>query len=267
MANNNEVIERAARAGFFTKGVLYILLGGLSIQAAWQGGRAAGSKDAVQTAASQPFGTILVGLLGVGLLGYALWNAVQALYDTEGKGSDWKGIATRVGYGVSCFVHLGLAWTCARLAMGTGERGGRQLWLDRLLASDFGPALLATAGTAVIVFGGSQMYAAYAEKYREPLNMSGASPTERRVIDVSGKVGSYARGLVFMVIGYALVRGAMGESAWREGGVKGALEEIGRSPAGPIGLAIVSLGLLLYGAFLVGAARYRRVASERVSHG
>lgn len=267
MSTEHRMIERAARAGYLTKGVLYILLGALSVQAAWEGGRAAGSKEAAQTAASQPFGTVLVALIAAGLVGYAIWNVLQALYDTENKGTDWKGVVKRLGFGVSAAIHLGLAWTCARLAMGNGERGERQVWLDRVLASDFGPVLLGTTGAAVIGFGASQLYVAYSEKYCEPLNLSAANHNERQVIDVSGKVGSYARGVVFVIVGYALLRGAFGGSVRLDGGIKAALEEISRSPAGPIGLSVVSMGLLLYGAFLVAAARYRRVTSERVRHG
>src|SRR5690606_5028619 len=114
----------------------------------------------------------------VGLVGYAIWNTVQALYDTENKGNEWKGVLTRLGFGVSAVIHLGLAWTCARLAMGNSEQGGRQVWLDRVLASDFGPVLLGTAGAAVIAFGASQLYAGYAKKYCEPLNMSEANHHE-----------------------------------------------------------------------------------------
>lgn len=264
MTETNRTIERAARLGYLTKGVLYVMLGALSIRAAWEGGRAAGSEEAARKTASQPFGTVLVAAIGLGLLGYAVWKALQAIYDTENHGTGWKGLAQRAGYATSSVIHLGLAWTCAGLAMGAGEQGRRQLWLDPLLASDFGPLLLGVSGTGVMVFGLSQLHAAYTRKYNAPLNLSEAGATERRLIDVSGKVGSSARGVVFLIVGYALLRAALGESAWREGGVRSALEEIGRSPAGWIGLSVVSLGLLLYGLFLVAAARYRRLGVERV---
>lgn len=276
MNEKNPNIERMARAGYLTKGILYVLLGALSVQAAWQGGKAAGSEDAARTAASQPFGTVLVAIISVGLFAYAVWKILQAIYDTEGKGNDWKGIAKRVGYVFSSVIHLGLAWTCARLAMlpggmssrGTarGEQGGseRQLWLDRLLASDFGPTLLIAAGVGVLVFGAFQVHAAYSGKFLEPLNMNEASSGERRLIELSGKVGFTARGLVFLVVGYTLVRGGIAERAVLEDGVKGALNEIATSSAGAVGLFVVSVGLTLYGAFLVAAARYRRVTTDQV---
>lgn len=274
MANEkNPNIERMARAGYLTKGILYVLLGALSMQAAWQGGKAAGSEDAARTAASQPFGAVLVAIICVGLLAYAVWNVLQAVYDTEGAGTDWKGILKRAGYVFSSVLHLGLAWTCARLAtsssgMSRGERvsngSEHQLWLDRVLTSDFGPALLMSAAIGVLVFGAVQLRAAFTGKFMNPLNLAEASAGERRVIEVSGKVGFAARGLVFLVLGYTLVRGGLAQRTVLEDGVKGALNEIATSSVGAVGLFIVSVGLTLYGGFLVGAARYRRVTAERV---
>lgn len=281
MNEKNPNIERMARAGYLTKGILYILLGALSVQAAWQGGKAAGSEEAARTAATQPFGTVLVAIISVGLFAYAVWKILQALYDTEGKGKDWKGIAQRIGYVFSSVIHVGLGWTCARLALSSGSSGGLssggsasseqssntsegQLWLDRLLASDFGPALLIAVGVGVLVFGAVQLRTAYSGKFLEPLNMNEASSGERRLIEVSGKVGFTARGLVFLVVGYTLVRGGLAGRAVLGDGVKGALNEIATSSAGAVGLFVVSVGLTLYGAFLVAAARYRRVTADQV---
>jgi hypothetical protein len=273
MANEkNPNIERMARAGYLTKGILYALLGALSMQAAWQGGKAAGSEDAARTAAAQPFGAVLVGTICVGVFAYAVWNVLQAVYDTEFAGNDWKGLLKRAGYVLSSLLHLGLAWTCARLATSGGMSHGQrapngadhQLWLDRVLASDFGPALLTAAAVGVLVFGAVQLHAAYTGKFMHPLNLAEASTGERRAIELSGKVGFTARGLVFLVLGYTLVRGGLAERAVLADGVKGALNEIATSSVGAIGLFIVSVGLTLYGAFLVGAARYRRVTAARV---
>lgn len=243
------------------------------MQAAWQGGKAAGSEDAARTAASQPFGYVLVGVISLGIFAYAVWNVLQAVYDTEGVGNDWKGTLKRVGYVLSSLIHLGLAWTCVQLA--TSSRGTsrverasdgseHQLLLESVLASDFGPAVLMTAAIGVLVFGAVQMRAAYTGNFLNPLNMAEASAGERRLIALSGKVGFAARGLVFFVLGYALLRGGLAERAVLEDGIKSALNEIATSSVGAMGLFVVSVGLTLYGAFLVGAARYRRVTAARV---
>src|SRR3712207_8754013 len=55
--------------------------------------------------AEMPFGTLLLGAVAVGLAGYTLWRFVQALLDTEGKGSELKGLWVRGAYLVSAVIH------------------------------------------------------------------------------------------------------------------------------------------------------------------
>lgn len=62
--SQSEWVEKAARVGYLTKGVLYLTLGGLSVMAAWMGGKASGSEEAVRTIGEQPFGQVLLVLVG-----------------------------------------------------------------------------------------------------------------------------------------------------------------------------------------------------------
>jgi hypothetical protein len=68
-------IERLARFGYAAKGIVYILVGFLAFQAAFNwGGRVTGTKGAFFTIASQPFGRVMLFLVAVGLLGYVIWR-------------------------------------------------------------------------------------------------------------------------------------------------------------------------------------------------
>ena len=72
-------IERLARFGYAAKGVVYVLVGFLAFQAAFNwGGKITGTQGAFQTIASGPFGKVLLFLVAVGLLGYVVWRFVQA---------------------------------------------------------------------------------------------------------------------------------------------------------------------------------------------
>ena len=78
---------------------MYAVIGVLALRQALEvGGKTTGTGGAVKTLGSQPFGIFLLVVVGVGLLGYMLWKFVQAIADTEDKGSDAKGIARRIGY-------------------------------------------------------------------------------------------------------------------------------------------------------------------------
>src|SRR5687768_10033020 len=99
-----------ARFGYAAKGAVYIIIGALAALAAFNiGGRTTDTRGALVEILYQPYGKYLLAAVAVGLFGYSLWRIVQGIKDTEDKGSDFKGIATRIGYAVIGLVYAGLA--------------------------------------------------------------------------------------------------------------------------------------------------------------
>ncbi|HLZ63416.1 MAG TPA: DUF1206 domain-containing protein, partial [Ktedonosporobacter sp.] len=67
-------MSRLARFGYATKGVVYLIIGGLAVQLAiGHGGSATDQHGALQTIYDQPFGKFLLAIVALGLLGFALW--------------------------------------------------------------------------------------------------------------------------------------------------------------------------------------------------
>jgi hypothetical protein len=104
-----------ARCGYAAKGVVYLIIGGIAAQVAIGArGAVTDQKGALQTILAQPFGRILLGVVAIGLFGFALWCFIQAVFDTEGKGIKAKGLIARIGYaavgycrpGAFCLWHL-----------------------------------------------------------------------------------------------------------------------------------------------------------------
>src|SRR5437764_407493 len=72
------------RAGYAAVGIGYIIIGVLAAQAAvGVGGDTTDTGGALAHIVLAPFGRFLVGAVGVGLAGYAVWRLLQALLDTE----------------------------------------------------------------------------------------------------------------------------------------------------------------------------------------
>src|ERR687883_364060 len=108
-ATGNPWFERLARFGYASKGVVYVIAGVLSARAAFGlGGATTDSRGALLTILSEPFGKVMLVLIGVGLIGYVLMRLVQAFMDPEHKGSDAKGIVGRIGYLIGGLVYAGL---------------------------------------------------------------------------------------------------------------------------------------------------------------
>jgi hypothetical protein len=258
-------LERFARVGYVAKGVVYIVIGILAARAAFgAGGRTTGSRGAMETIVDQPFGRVMLAVIAVGLLGYAIWQLIAAAADTERKGSEPKGLALRAGQAGRALIYASLALSAVRLTM--GERGGdgggdaaAEGWTARLMAVPFGRWLVGLVGVGIIGYGFYQLYRAYRAKVRKHLDLSRAGATEAEWIVRLGRFGIGARGIVFGIIGWFLVRAAMEYDPQRASGLGGALATLERQQYGPWLLGIVALGLVAYGLYQLANARYRRI--------
>src|SRR5438105_11626392 len=148
---------RLARLGYTVKGIVYVVIGWLAgMLAIGHGGKATDQSGAIQTINSLPLGKFLLVVVAIGLLGFALWSFIQALFDTEGKGRDAKGIASRIGYAVVGASYALLSYATFQIVAGTGSGASNstsrtQDWTALLLNQHFGPALVIIVGIGVLV--------------------------------------------------------------------------------------------------------------------
>jgi len=72
ISNLKKSYKTAAVIGFVSKGIIYVVIGVLSLMAALNmGGDSSGTNQALLFLKKQPFGQVLLLLLGVGLLCYS----------------------------------------------------------------------------------------------------------------------------------------------------------------------------------------------------
>src|ERR1700737_4273218 len=72
------------RAGFAARGVVYLIVGWLALLAAFGSGAASPDKQSALEAISQlPLGTVLLGVVAVGLFAYAGWGLAGGVFDPE----------------------------------------------------------------------------------------------------------------------------------------------------------------------------------------
>ena len=256
-------IERLARFGYASKGAVYFLVGLLAVQAAFgPGGKKTGTEGALKTLVQQPFGQFLLGLVAFGLISYAMWRFVEAINDPENKGTDIKGIVTRLSYMTNGFAYAGLAWTSIQIIIGSASSGGentKQNWTERLLNQPFGQWLVGTIGVGVIVFGSYYLYRAFTAKFRRKLDLSELSSVAREWVIAICRFGLAARSIVFFLIGWFVIEAAYMAQASQVGGLNEALETLAAQPYGPFLLTVVALGLMAYGVYMVVQARYRQL--------
>jgi hypothetical protein len=256
-------VEKLARLGYAAKGVVYLIIGGIAARAAFGSGeRVQGSQGALRTILEQPFGKFLLGLVALGLAGYALWRFVQAGLDPEHGGrTDGGGAAKRVGYAISGVIHAGLALAGARMVMGGGGGGGDRTddWTATLMRQPAGRWLVAAVGLGILSYGAYALYRAYAVKLDKRLDLSRMSPAARTWAVRSGRAGIAARGVVFAIMGFFLLRAALRSNPGEARGLDGALQALQQQSYGPWLLGLVAIGLVGYGIYQLVEARYRRI--------
>jgi hypothetical protein len=73
---------RSGRFGFIARGIVFLIVGGFLIQAAWyyDSSKAKGLDGALQNLIQQPFGPWLLGGVALGLVAYGLYMLVEARY-------------------------------------------------------------------------------------------------------------------------------------------------------------------------------------------
>lgn len=235
------------RIGFATRGILYLVIAYLVIRA----GRAEDPAGALEYVGNGS-GRVLLAVMAVGLLGYGIWRLTDAAFDIERHGTDRKGIVERIGAGISGIVHLLLTWQAVNLirglrAAGNGAQAGTQVALDLP-----GGTVLVMLG-AVIVFGVGVIQLVKAAKgsflqYLEPQIAS------QPWAQWSGRAGYAARGVVFMICSFLLLKAGMNDQASQAGGMAQALSWL-TSPTD----IVIGVGLFGFGVFGLIEARYRRL--------
>jgi hypothetical protein len=259
-------VATLARLGYATIGVVYVMIGTLATQAALgTGGALEDTRGVLVTIARQPFGRLLLGAIALGLSGYVLWRFVQACVDPERKGTDARGLLTRLGCAVSGVAYAGLAVLAARMALGTGGRGGHgveQEWTAVVLAQPFGAWLVCLIGGILIGVGLTHFYRAYTAHFMQEYATGEMSTRQQRWAKWLGQWGLAARGVTFGIIGGFLLYAGVSADPSEARGLGGALVAVAQQPYGPWLLGVVALGLAAYGLFCLSQALYRRVVTH-----
>jgi hypothetical protein len=253
------VIERLARLGYASIGVVYMIAGGFAVAAGLdRGGGTGGHERALSLIVRQPFGRVALGVIAAGLLGYTVWRFVSALTDSEHRGSDGKGLAIRAGSFFRGVVYAFITLEVIRLMVhrrgGSGGDAQARHWTAALMEQPFGRWIVALMGVGIVAYGAYQLYKAWDAKLSKRLSIGEIDDRVRRKVVAISRFGIGARGIVFFVIGGSLVVAAMKHNPSAARTTSGALSVM----PDPL-LTVVAFGLIAYGVYALVNARYRRM--------
>ena len=262
---------KIGRAGWFAKGVVYLIAGVLALEVAakasgWAaatstaGNQEASPVGAIKTVAGSGGGTLLLWLLAIGMLLYACWRVVSAFLPGD---TGAKAMARRIGYIVSAVMYTTFAITAIALARRTPTSAdGNKKVTDMsasIMSHSAGRLLIGLVGLIVIAAGLYRISKGVTMDVNDELDMSGMSRARVTWTKRLGAIGEVGRGIGFGLVGFFLLRSAMTYNAAEATGLDGALRRLAVQSWGVVVVVVVGIGFAAYGVFCVATFTHRRL--------
>jgi hypothetical protein len=275
LARRHPEVVLLARAGWLAKGLVYGLVGVLTFKIALDttepaatttgsdpAGGEASQSGAISEIAQNSWGEIALWAVAIGLGLYALWRIVSILLPAQNTAKAW---ATRAAYAVSAIVYTFLAFSAVSFARsGQSSKESENARIERftrdLMENSGGRWLVGLLGAAIVAIGVFFAYRAATADFEDEL-AGGVGPVSRHHLVRMGQIGWFGRAAMMGLIGLFLVRAAIQFDPAEAEGLDGALHRLAQTSWGPIAVAVVGIGLILYGAYCVLSAPVQRLKS------
>jgi hypothetical protein len=257
--SRRDALRATARAGLVARGVVYGVIGILAFKLALgSGGKTESQAGALKTIADQTFGDVLLIVLAIGLGAYAIWRMIAGV---AGARPDEDGaLQRRVSAIASGVVYAALCYTAIKIiAGGHGSSGSPRHATAGVLGWPGGPVIVAIAGVVLIGVGAYQAYKGISRDFEEDSDVERMASGTRTAFDAVGVTGHVARAVIFLLIGYGLIKAAFDYSAKSAVGLDGALQKLAHASLGPVLLGAVALGFVAFALYSIADARYHKV--------
>ena len=270
-AREHPAIVKFGRIGWVAKGVVYSLVGVLSLIVglnardaggdAASGGQEASQTGAITRIAESSYGVVLLYVVAAGLVVYALWRLMSVLLPADNDVKTWL---TRAGYLVSAVTYLFLAWTAVTLARrprssGESEDARVERFTRDVMNDDLGRAAVFAIGAVLLVLAAVFLWKAVSAHFESHLLPGSVGPVSHQTLVLLGRIGWVGRAGMMALIGFFLVRAAVTFDASEAEGLDGSLRRAASSTIGLVLVVVVGAGLLVFGAFCILSAPKQRL--------
>lgn len=256
-------LSAIARTGYIAKGAVYFMVGLLTLQAAiGMGGQTSDATDALREFIYQPFGTVLlIGIL-IGLVAHAIWRILQGVIDPENRGKGPETLFFRLIDFLTGCLYLSLSFAAWQILQGLNAQNSDQnteVWVGRILELPYGNWLVMVCAVAILVGGLYQFYTAWKAGFEYSFDNFNMSQAEQNTLRWLGRIGISAWGVVYCMVAYLFYNASVTFDADEAGGLAEALSALQNQPFGTWTLRITAVGLVTYGVYLLILSRYHKV--------
>jgi Domain of Unknown Function (DUF1206) len=256
-AKHSTLLDWTIRLGLVSYGVVHLLVAWLALQLAWGSpeGRASGT-GALRELASQPFGEVLMWIVGIGFFALVIWQGIEAAIghtDEEGGKRTFK----RVVSAVKALIYAFLGVTAIRFAIGAGGGGSSEESMTaQLMKMSGGPFLVGLVGLVIVGVGIGLIVKAFNGSFLKKLKPRGRSGELGRAVTWLGRSGYASKGVAYGIVGGLFLWAAVTFDPQKSGGLDDALATLLDQPFGPFLVTLIALGIACYGLFCFVWARH-----------
>ncbi len=254
-------LKKYSQVGIASKGVVYLLAGGITCAAALgMGGQgSSGKNESLSFVYSQPFGKVLLCMMGIGLVGYTVFKLIIAFKFNKPNKPFWFNWGKKIAYIGSGLIYASVAFTAIKMAFnsssGSGGGGSKESIIQELLGSTTGQVILFAAASILIGRACFQFYLAWTGKFSKRIQESQLDSKSQKVMEYTGIFGYTSRGIVILLVSYMFIKAVLQRDPSEAQGMQKSFELV-NSNFGPLVLAIISLGLFSYGIFMLFKAYF-----------
>jgi len=254
----SRVFEALTRLGYGVRGLIYITMGLLAVQVVLgKGGALASPQGAIAAIGKQPAGLILLWVVLVGIISYAVWGVVRAVFDPLDKGHDLKGLLARFGFLASAFGYAIMVLPTYGYIMGASQTANgsqTQKFIPTIMALPWGRWAVGIIGLAVLAGGLYQIYLGFSAGFERQFQTYALTPKEVKLATDVGRFGTSARGVVFVLVGSLISLAAYQANPGQQVGMDTALATLMIQPYGVWLVGIVAVGLIAFGFYSILSA-------------
>lgn len=262
-AARNPGLELLERLGYVVRGALYGAMGFLALRLALSqpGGGATDLSGSLLFLISNPFGKVFLIVAIVGLTAYSVWGIVRAIFDPLHRGDDASGYLERLGFVSSAISYAAIVIFAFKILVGSGATStdSTQHSIATVLNHPAGGLLTVLIGLVAIGIAVGQFVEAFRASFKWDLKSAEMSSTERNVAIALGRFGMFARGVIFLIVGWFVLQAGIHHDPSQVQGFGGAFVFLLSKPYGHVLLGVVALGFVALGLFSLACARWIRL--------
>lgn len=253
-------IGKLVRLGYLSKGFIYILIGLLALRVAvGMRGRLTDPSGILIGILRQPFGAIMLAVIGAGILAYAAYYIVEAVADLKHRGGGVKGWTSRsltiikaVAYGSIGVQAMNIVLRNRR----PSPTGGAESAAQQVLSFPLGDVALVLIGIGIVIYACAQLRMVWLGGVDDDVDVARIRREAAWLLPF-GRLGTGARSVILLLIGGTLLWAGWSHHPQDADGYGEALRFI--ASLHPVLLAAVGAGLLCFGVYEGCQARYAKL--------